>query len=164
MGDEKKKRDTKFKGDVSEVTVLSALVRIGYHVSIPYGENQRYDIVAERDGRFYRIQVKSGRLRKGVALFNPYSSHAHRGRKQRAYIGEIDFFGVYCPDIGRIFLVPVDDVTPNSGSLRWLPSKNAQGKKIRWAAPYLVPVDATPIGVVEKDGVGSEQLTLAVVA
>src|SRR5579862_9027925 len=136
----KQKRNTKRVGDISEITVLSALVRLGYRVSIPYGENQRYDFVVEKDGKLQRVQVKTGRLRLGSILFNAYSSHAHRNGKSRAYKGEIELFGVYCPDVERVLLVPVDDVTITQGCLRWVQSKNNQHRKVRWAHPYVLPI------------------------
>ena len=63
----KPKRNTKLTGDISELRVLAALVEAGYHVWLPYGENHRADVVMEDgDGRLYRVQVKTGRLRGGV--------------------------------------------------------------------------------------------------
>ncbi len=104
------KRNTKRIGDISEIMVLGALVRAGYYVSVPFGENQRYDLIAEKDCKLFRVQVKTGRLRKGAILFACYSSHAHRGGSMRRYAGEIDFFGVYCPDVDGTYLVPLEDV------------------------------------------------------
>jgi len=100
------KRNTKRVGDISEIMVLSALIRAGYYVSVPFGENQRYDLIAEKDNVLYRVQVKTGRLRKGAILFACYSSHSHRGGSMRRYAGEIDFFGVYCPDVDSTYLIP----------------------------------------------------------
>ncbi len=53
--------------------VLGALMRAGYFVSIPFGENHRYDLIAGKDNALYRVQVKTGRLRKGAILFACYS-------------------------------------------------------------------------------------------
>ena len=129
-------RDTKRIGDVSEVTVLAALVREGYRVLQPYGENSRYDLVIERDGVFSRVQVKTGRLRNGAVLFNAYSSHAHRGgAATRGYHGEIEFFGVYCPDTEGVYLVPVDDIMLQ-GFLRVVAPRNGQVRNVRWADRY----------------------------
>lgn len=150
-----KKRDTKRAGDISEVTVMAALIRMGYRVAIPYGENQRYDLIIEDGGRFARVQVKTGRLRLGSIWFNAYSSHAHRQGKARSYAGEIELFGIYCRDVERVFLVPVDDVTRTQGCLRWDCTKNNQGRRIRWAAPYAVPVlpEQLSVGLDPTEGV-----------
>jgi PD-(D/E)XK endonuclease len=58
-------RDTKRTGDISELHVTAALAQHGYRSSILFGENHRCDVVIERDGRFERVQIKTGRLRNG---------------------------------------------------------------------------------------------------
>jgi len=132
------KRNTKRIGDLSEIMVLSALIRAGYYVSIPFGEDHRYDLIAEKDNVPYKVQVKSGRLRKGAILFACYSVHVHRGGGMRRYAGEIDLFGVYCSDVDRTYLIPLSDTAAFSGSLRIEPPKNGQEKKVRWADRYLL--------------------------
>lgn len=141
------KRDTKSVGDLSEAMVLHAFVRLGYPVSIPWGENHRYDLIAEIDNALVKVQVKTGRLRLGSVLFNAHSSHAHRNGGSRSYRGDADYFGVYCPDVQRVFLVPVGDVTERLGCLRWERAKNSQSRKIRWADPYVLPVDPVQLVV-----------------
>jgi hypothetical protein len=131
------KRNTKLVGDISELAVMSALVRVGYEIARPWGENCRYDLVGDKDGVLSRIQVKTGRLRAGAIQFNCYSTHAHRGGSLRFYNGEIDFFGVYCPQVEAVLLIPVDEVRQR-GCLRWEPTRNGQRKKIRWASDYVI--------------------------
>lgn len=48
--------------------LMHDLRKAGYLISIPFGEDHRYDIIAEKDDRFYRVQVKTGRLRKGSSF------------------------------------------------------------------------------------------------
>jgi hypothetical protein len=52
------------------------------------------------------------------------------------YRGEVDFFGVYCPETDRVNLVPVEAVGKWEGFLRIDATKNKQSKRIRWAAEY----------------------------
>lgn len=133
------KRNTKRVGDISELRVMHDLVRAGYLVSIPFGEDHRYDIVIEKDGVLSRVQVKTGRLRKGVVIFNCSSSHAHRGGPSyRMYTDEIDFFGVYCPQLDSTYLIPIAEVPVSLGMLRVEPAKNGQWRKLRWAERYLL--------------------------
>lgn len=133
------KRNTKRVGDLSELRLMHDLVRAGYLVSIPFGENHRYDLVIEKDGVFKSVQVKTGRMRKGVVLFNCYSSHTHRGGSAcRLYINEIDFFGVYCPELDCSYLIPLGDVAVQKGSLRVEDALNGQKRKLRWAERYLL--------------------------
>jgi hypothetical protein len=65
------KRDTKSTGDRSEIEVTCALVRAGYDVFTPLvGENCRYDLIVDDGDRLLKVQIKTGRLRKGAIAFN----------------------------------------------------------------------------------------------
>ena len=154
-------RDTKSIGGLSELIVATALSRAGYLISLPIGENSRYDMIIDKDGKLSRVQVKTGRLRNGAILFNCYSVHARADGRLRTYRGSIDFFGVYCPDVDGVYLVPVNDVPATSNaSLRWAPSKNGQHTKVQWAQPYLISSAVLPklvvIGAEPLDGVSPE--------
>jgi hypothetical protein len=48
-------------GDVGETMVQSALQKKGHTVSVPQSENNAYDLVAEKDGEFEPVQVKTTR-------------------------------------------------------------------------------------------------------
>jgi len=48
---------------------------LGYKVLLPYGENSRYDMVAEKDNKFLRIQVKYTTPKNGVLEVNCRSSN-----------------------------------------------------------------------------------------
>ena len=52
-------------GQRTEGAILSELVRRGYKVLVPFGVNQRYDLVIDAGDRFLRVQCKTGRLRNG---------------------------------------------------------------------------------------------------
>lgn len=116
---------------------MAALANAGYEILIPYGENSRYDAVIEASDRtLSRVQIKTGRLARGVIEFRGYSSHTHRGGvSTRTYVGEVEFFGVYCPQVDRCFLVPASEVVTH-GSLRVEATLNGQSKGIKWAEDY----------------------------
>jgi hypothetical protein len=48
----------KNKGSLAELIVAAKMIESGWLVLIPYGENARYDLVGEKDGKFIRVQVK----------------------------------------------------------------------------------------------------------
>jgi PD-(D/E)XK endonuclease len=119
---------------------LGELVRRGYQVLIPFGVNQRYDLVLDMDGEFVRAQCKTGRLRRGCVLFNTQSVRINtRGWLTRGYVGEAEIFLIYRPETGRIYAVPVDEAPASSGSLRVEPTRNGQEDGIRWARDYELP-------------------------
>ena len=49
-------------GAVGVARVTGALLRCGYNVLTPYEDFAGYDVVAERDNKFYRIQVKTAQV------------------------------------------------------------------------------------------------------
>ena len=132
-------RNTKAVGDLSEVMVIAALVSHGYLVSIPFGENHRYDVIADDGTRLLRIQVKTGRRRGGIITFRCNSSHQHRRSgptASRPYFGEVEYIAVFCPETGKVYLVPESELVATTGHLRVAPCLNQQVRKIRWAAEY----------------------------
>ena len=133
------KRNTKQIGDVAEAVVIATLIKCGFSVSIPFGENHRYDAIIDKGGVLSRVQIKSGRLRRGVIDYSASSSHSYRGGPwSRSYHGAVDYFGVYCKDTDEVYMIPCADAPATRGSLRIDPTKQGQSKKVRWARPYLL--------------------------
>jgi PD-(D/E)XK endonuclease len=90
---------TKWKGDRSTLAIILGLTGAGFDVAVPFGENTRYDLIADEGERLLRVQCKSGRLRNGVIHFATCSTYAHHPNPKvtrRDYHGEIDAFAVYC--------------------------------------------------------------------
>jgi hypothetical protein len=138
-------RDTKSIGELSELIVAVSLSRAGYLVSKPLGEGTRYDLVIDKDGSLCRVQVKTGRLRNGVIVFNTYSTHYHRkGGSCKSYQNDIDFFGIYCPQLHSVYLIPIADTSKLSGTIRINETKNRQHSQVRWAQPYLIDIVSFP--------------------
>ncbi|HTD36916.1 MAG TPA: group I intron-associated PD-(D/E)XK endonuclease [Candidatus Limnocylindrales bacterium] len=132
------KRNTKRVGDISEAHVIAAFAKLGYHVLLPFGENHRYDLVVDDGERLFRVQVKTGRLRRDgtVIEYSCSSSHAHRGGASRPYFGEIDYLAVYCPGTQKVYLLPEKELTATRAHLRLSPPRNNMSKSIRWASRY----------------------------
>lgn len=136
----KKREHPKVIGERSEACLLAGLLKAGKVVLIPFGDNQRYDLVIDEQGEFHRIQVKTGRLKNGVVAFQPGSRAGGKG-KRKGYHGQADLFGIYCPDNDRIYLVPVNDLAAtNLVHLRIDMPKGNQRKNINWAKDYELDV------------------------
>ena len=127
-------------GDRSTLAVMLALRAHGYALFVPFGENTRYDLVTDNGHALRRVQCKSGRYRQGAVQFatcSTYAHHPHPKVKKRDYAGEIDDFGVYCHELGTVYLIPIEDVpTKNLALLRIDPPRNNQHKYVRLAAAY----------------------------
>jgi PD-(D/E)XK endonuclease len=129
-------------GEISQAQVLAALVQAGKSILLPFGDNKRYDLlIEEEDGRFFRVQCKTGRIINGAMQFPTSSLHAASRTGldksiKRSYRGVVDFFGVYCPQNGKVYLIPIDHLGDNGAFLRVEPPRNNQRRLIRWAHDY----------------------------
>ena len=124
----------KANGSIAELAVATRLVREGWRVLLPYGENTRYDLVAERGGRFVRIQVKYTTPKAGVLPVNCCSSNNWSVLQYTPE--EIDIIAVYNSQDERIYFVPVTQLPKGNMKLRLDPPKNNQRAKVRYAAQF----------------------------
>ena len=53
------------RGEKSELAVASELVAQGYGVSFPFGHDHQYDLIVDKDGSLYRVQVKTAKHEGG---------------------------------------------------------------------------------------------------
>lgn len=130
--------NSKTKGDITELKILTKLIEHGYTVLIPYGDNCRYDLVFEQDGVFYRVQCKTASLVNNgdVLVFNTRSHHPRDYNKVKTYENDVDYFGVYNSKIGKCWLVPIEFVNSTAQTLRLNSTKNNQIKGILWAHKF----------------------------
>ncbi len=132
------------KGQITETKVLARLTELGYNCLIPWGNDLRYDIAIDKEGQFLRLQCKTGRYneKKGIIVFNTDITYHARGENgshvRKGYVGEADYFGVYCPELGTLYLVPVEDTPKGVASLRVRPTKNRQIKGVLMAEIYVL--------------------------
>lgn len=124
------------KGELTEAVVLAELKRREVAVSIPFGDNERYDLVIETpDTRFLRAQVKTGWSHDGVIEFRGYSKHTNgSGNVQKSYDGDIDCFLVYSHDHEELFFVREAEVGANMSLRTETPKQNQPS--INWASEY----------------------------
>jgi hypothetical protein len=137
-------RNTSLTGEVSRTQVMAALALQGKMVLVPLADYHRYDLAIDEGDRFLRVQCKTGRLIKGAIVFNPCSIDS-RSKKgcciRKGYAGQVELFGVYCPELRKCYLVPVEQAGTNACYLRVYPPKNGQKTRLHWAADYEIRVD-----------------------
>jgi hypothetical protein len=126
-------------GDISEAQVLGTLIKAGLRVLLPFGNNERYDLVIDRgDGKFQRIQVKTGQCERGGLTFRTHSSTTANGKtKKTPYHGQIDAFAVYCRENDTVYIVPIEKCGSNECFLRFDPPKSGQKKGINLASEFI---------------------------
>ena len=103
--------DTKGVGNIGEAKVLCKFVELGIPVYLPFGDNERSDLIAEFNGKLNKIQVKTSvKAEDGKMIFDLTSSTQHRsnGVKHKYTTSEIDYFACYNIARDKIFLIAVD--------------------------------------------------------
>ena len=131
--------NNKAKGEFSEARTLYEFQKYGIPVCLPWGDNQRYDMIAEFNGKFNRIQIKtSNEEENGAIKCYCRSSKNHTTNKVcDKYIGEVDYFVFYNQTYDKIAMVPMEEIgTKTVINLRILPTKNGQTKGIRFFEDY----------------------------
>lgn len=129
--------NNKQKGTVTELKCLLQLIEMGIDVSIPYGDNSRYDFIIDYKNKLYRLQCKTSRSTgNGIFQFATKSNNWST-KKRYSYENDIDFFITYIN--GNCYLVPIDECKNQTAfTIRFLPSKNKQVKNIHMADDYLL--------------------------
>jgi PD-(D/E)XK endonuclease len=128
-------------GDCTTLAIMFALRSTGFHVSVPFGENTRYDLILDDGESLRRVQCKTGRLRHGAVEFATASSYYHHPNEkpsQRHYRGQVDSFAVHCRQTGGVYLIPIDHLPDDRAYLRVTTPLNGQRKHIRYASEYQI--------------------------
>jgi hypothetical protein len=136
----KSTRTTNDIGAISEAMISARFLQLGFVVYIPCGGKQRYDLLVEdAERQFWRIQCKTARLENegSVIVFHTASHNvALRDKQRKSYRGQCDLFAIYCEELNKVYLLPVDQVGTARAKLRLSPARNKQVAHVRWARDY----------------------------
>ncbi|AGB15097.1 Protein of unknown function (DUF3257) [Halovivax ruber XH-70] len=111
--------NTKQVGDITEVRILAQLVAAGYSVSIPYGDNDPYDLLVDTGSSVLKVQCKTGWVEDDVIRFKTASKTTRDGSVTMVdYDDSIDAFAVYCDGQSEFYWMPVDEAGSKSTYLR----------------------------------------------
>ena len=128
----------KRKGNLTELQCLAAFMAQNCSVSIPYGDNDKYDFIADIDGHLYKIQVKTSSIKdedENTICFSCRTTHLNcKGVTNIKYTkNDIDYFATYWDN--QCYLIPVEECSTQK-TLRFTPPKNGQTKGITFATEY----------------------------
>lgn len=139
-------------GNITELLCIAKFIELGYEVSIPYGNNAKYDFIADINGQMIRIQCKScsnppSRTEKGkydlnaITINTTCSTTNTKKTARHNYSKEqIDYFATYYQN--QVYLIPVEECSTQK-TLRFVPPSNgnnnynkAEDYKIEKFIPY----------------------------
>lgn len=119
--------NTKAIGNIGEVKTLCKLVELGIPTYIPFGDNEKPDLVADFNGKLNKIQVKTSvKAENGKYIIDLTSSTTHRknGNKHKYTSDEIDYFSLYNVTRDKVLLLPVDKAPSTAITIRYEDAKN----------------------------------------
>lgn len=132
--------DSNRKGNVAELAFAAEAARLNLSVLKPLTEHEPYDLALGVAGRFIRVQCKWA-TRKGDVVCARLKRSRHS--PTRGYVvgtygsDEVDAFGIYCGDLDRCYLVPIEHVEgAQTIHLRLVEARNKQRAALNWAADY----------------------------
>ena len=105
----------KTKGDLAELKVAADLIDRGCRLSIPFGEDCDYDLIADYEGRLHRVQVKYTRSDGQVVVL--------RCRSHSLTKGKVRATKLYTSTVTRSFICGCNrrGITSGSASEKRLP-------------------------------------------
>lgn len=95
-------------GITTELIVAQKFIELGFIVSIPYGNNSRYDMIVDTDKERYRIQVKHASLNEnGSYTVNTSNTVSTTTKRERKYYSkeDIDFIATVIEN--QLVIIPV---------------------------------------------------------
>lgn len=136
--------ETKQLGNLTELQCITRFYELGYSVSIPYGDSEKYDMILDIDGNLYKLQAKHAKefytddgqlsyIKMKTSWQSGYTkqSQYHTNKYSK---NEIDFFVTNFQ--GKNYLIPVEECSTEK-VLRILPPKNGQIKGISFLENYI---------------------------
>lgn len=101
--------EKQIKGITTELRCMLKFIELGYVVSVPYGNNSRYDLLVDTGKKILKIQCKTASKNENgsytVQTCNKVSTTTKRLTKHYTE-DEIDFISTIIE--GQLLLIPVD--------------------------------------------------------
>jgi hypothetical protein len=129
-------RNTKHYGDETEAKILAMLLEQGFSVSLPFGDNDKYDLIIDDDDDLYRVQCKTAwQNKEHMIRFNTHSQTTREGAyHEETYQNEVDAFLVRYPGDESLYWIDVEEVTSQKMELRF--EAEIDHPSINWADEY----------------------------
>ena len=106
--------NTRQQGDIGEGSAIQWFTSRGIAVATPFGHSPDWDLIAEWEGRLYRVQVKTSRFRTpvgnwAVAVCTRGGNQSWSGLVKRFSSERCDYLFAHVGD-GRRWLIPASAV------------------------------------------------------
>jgi hypothetical protein len=129
---------SKRKGNIASFGVGLELTKLGYSVFTEEGDISKIDMIAEKDGKLIRIQIKGITPVDNKLILELTKSGPNYRFKYE--IGQFDYFAIWDLEDHKAYLIPASVLETHSKSfiLRKLPAKNNQTKNVNNSEEFLL--------------------------
>ncbi|PYX31754.1 MAG: hypothetical protein DMG80_09600 [Acidobacteria bacterium] len=126
----RKHPNTKRTGELAEAAFVVKAASLGYAVSKPWGDSERYDFILDSGPRTWRVQIKCTESlnANGYQVQSTYTDQKKKGHYTAA---DIDVLVAYILPLDLWYVVPAH-AFPASASLRFYPQGNISGRPPRF--------------------------------
>src|SRR5579864_8291970 len=122
-------RNTKRTGELSEAAFLLKAETLGFHVSRPWGDSERYDFILDAGSRLWRVQLKCTEVIRARG-YDIQPIYAIYGQGKVVYTAdEIDVLVAHIIPKDTWYVLPVEAFVPCK-SLRFYP--DIVCRRARW--------------------------------
>jgi hypothetical protein len=122
--------NTKRTGERAEAAFVLKAATLGYAVSKPWGDSERYDFILDSGPRTWRVQIKCTESlnANGYQVQSTYTDQKKKGHYTAA---DIDVLIAYILPLDLWYVIPAH-AFPASASLRFYPEGNISGRRPRF--------------------------------
>ena len=128
-------------GNIGEAKALAKFVEYGFPVFIPFGENEKADMIVEFNNKLNRIQVKTSfHADQGKMIFDLTSNRKIKNNyiRRKYEQNEIDYFVCYNVLRNKLYLIPIEDIQNKSNIvIRYYRPKINNLSRVRKEYDYL---------------------------
>ncbi len=125
-----KERQTKRRGELSELAFTYKAARMGFGVAKPYGDSERYDFILDSGSKLWRVQIKS----TTTLLNGRYHVNSHRracGIVLPYSPAEVDILVAYIIPEDTWYLLPIEDIRGENQPAVLLPRRPTRPRPLR---------------------------------
>ena len=126
-------------GNKAEIVIISEFIKNDIPVSIPFGQNEPYDLIIETKYGFKSVQIKHGTYRNGCVIADIRHRTGFSKISYSTYDGKVDYIAIWCEKLDTCYLLSIDECQGKTMlSLRIdNPKNNSCISTIVWAKDYI---------------------------
>lgn len=105
------KKSTKAIGNIGEAKVLAKFVELGIPVYMPFGDNERADLLVEFANKIYKVQIKTASGSNNGAIRFDLTTNTQQSGETHKHVytnDEIDLFACYSIERDKVYIIPAN--------------------------------------------------------